>query len=1039
MIEKIAKFSLNARSTILVITALVIGVGIWALSSLPIDAVPDITNVQVVVNTKTGALAPEEIERSITFPIETQLFGLPGVEDIRSISKYGLSQVTIIFQDGTDIYRARQRVSERLQNVRDELPEGIAPMLGPISTGLGEVLMYVVLAKPGTTLAKKNAEERLRYLRTIQDWRIKPFLKSVRGIEEVDSNGGYVRNIQIGLNPVAMVQNGISMDRLMDALNNAGMNTGGGYIENAGERSIVRSIGRFQNFDQIKHIPVQLYALEAPIQLQSFASIHEGSELRVGAASFEGEETVLGTVLMRIGENSRIVATEAETRLKEIDLPSEVEVRVVYSRSKLVNATVRTVAKNLLEAAVLVIVVLLATLGNLRAALIVAIAIPVSMLVSFTGMVYSGISANLMSLGAIDFGLLVDGSVVLIESVMQKIEHSKERSPSKEERFRFITDSAREVGPPIVSGMLIIMIVYIPVLMLSGIEGKLFRPMALTVLMALGASLIVAIVLMPILAYLVLRANPGKEGTFFLKVLNRIYRPFLEFAIKRRFVVIVPSMAILLLASFLFFRMGFDFMPPLDEGDAVIGVSIQPQASLAESLAKQKKIQEQILKIPEVKTIFSRTGTPESATDPMGVNFTDTFVILKSKDEIEESLHSKHDKETIVREIKETAEKVDPESEISPSQPIEMRFNEMMEGSRADVSFRIFGPDLKTLMRLIDESQKVFEKISGVEEVGVDELTALRSSPVVDFQIQHSRVSAYGLHVHNVNESFEAAMAGKQIGYFYEDIFRIPIVLRIDDRFRSDVASISRLPIDVPGGGSVPLSELARMEKTNQITTISHFNARRYASVAIFLGGRDLASFVTEARERIARDVPMPDGYSIQWGGQFTHLEKARLRLLLVVPVALLLIFFILLKTFGSIAQTLLILLCIPFAITGGIFSLFLREIPMSVSASVGFIALSGIAVLNGAVLVSHFNDLRKKAMPLDSLIISGAIDRLRPVLITALVAGLGFVPMALNTGMGAEVQRPLATVVIGGLVSSTLLTLVILPLIYGWIEKRKQ
>lgn len=1036
--KKLVLALLNRRRYVLMSLVGVLVLGVWSGLRLPIDAVPDITNVQVMVNTKTGALAPEEIERSVTLPIETELLGMPDVEDVRSISKYGLSQVTVIFRDGTNLYWARQLVSERLQNVRGELPEGMTPVMGPVATGLGEVLMYVVVPKEGTPLSNKKEEERLRYLRGVQDLRIRPILRTSIGVAEVDSTGGYRRIIEVSLDPNAMSMNGVSMDRLTESLNNAGSNTGGAYVETSKERSIVRILGRFDSLEQIRRLPIRMYAVEPPVPLSDIALVHEGNDLRVGAATYEGSEAVLGTVMMRIGENSRVVAAQAAAKLREIDLPSDVEVKIVYSRDKLVNATIATVGKNLAEAAVLVIGILLLILGNVRGALIVALAIPVSALAAVTGMLGAGISANLMSLGAMDFGLLVDGSVVLIENYLRRLEERTDPPRSSAERFELIAESAREVGPPVISGLLIIMIVYVPVMSLTGVEGKLFKPMAATVLFALFASLITAICVMPVLIYYGLRPARAMKVSRTISRFKGTYEVVLQMSIRRRGLLLTFAIAVLVLATIAFTRKGFDFMPALDEGDAVINVSRDAKVSLATSVKEQLEIEKAAKTFPEIETVFSRIGTSDSGTDPMGIHYADTFIILRPKEKVPAGT-PRRTKAELLKAINEEAGRRVEGNEFAVSQPIEMRFNEMLEGSRADVSFRIFGPDLKTLMELTEKAQKVFEGIEGVEEVGVDELSALRTSPTFDYKLRHERLSGFGMHAHDVNTAFETAMAGRTIGFYYDNVFRIPIVIRLAERFRNDIQSVGRIPVEVPGGGLLPLQAFADLQKSDQVTTISHMNSRRYSSVAVYLGSRDLSSFVKEAKAQIKAKVPMPEGFTSEWAGQFTNLEKAQSRLAFIAPISLLLVLLILARAFSSFPQALLVFVCIPFAATGGIFSLFLRGIPLSVSSTIGFIALAGIAVLNGTVMVSHFNQLRKEGgLDLTAAVLQGSLDRIRPVILTALVASLGFLPMALNTGTGAEVQRPLATVVIGGLVSSTILTLLLLPSLYEWLERRR-
>lgn len=1033
---KFIDISLRSRMIVIFLYVAVIMAGIYSASQLPIDAVPDITNVQVMINTKTAALAPEEIEATVTYPIETEISGLPGVDEIRSISKYGLSQVTVVFDEGTDLYFARQLIAERLSNLRGSLRDGISPEMGPVSTGLGEIFMYEVKAKPGSELEKQPREDRLRYLRTIQDWVIGPALKMTSGVAEVDSNGGFTRAIHIDLDPIKMERLGVSVERIYQALENSGVNIGGGYIETDHRRLIVRSLGRFQTLEEIQQIPIRLYALSAPIKLGDIARVQNGNRPRVGATVSDGKETVIGTVLMRIGANARTTAEAAEAKLKEIPIPDDVEIDTLYSRSYLVNSTINTVLKNLMEGAVLVIVILLLILGNLRAAIMVSLAIPISMLFSLSGMFAGKISANLMSLGAIDFGLLVDASVVVIENIVRRTEESEKESYTFSEKMKLILESAREVAAPVTAGLMIIMIVYVPILTLTGIEGKMFRPMAATVLLALGASLLTALTLMPVLASLILSFKKKKENRGLFQYINYVYRPLLTFSLNYRWFLIVPTVIVTFISLFMFTRLGADFIPQLDEGDLVIGMVRNADISLEESVRKQEQADSVIKEIPEVERVFSRMGTPESATDPMGINFADTFVILKKHDGHDEGGRTKAE---VYNDISQRVKEILPDQDLSPTQPIEMRFNEMLEGSRADVTLRIFGNDLKKLMDLVDQAQEVIGKIDGVEEVAMDELTALRKTPIIDFRVNHNQLSSYGILADTVQDAFETAMAGKEIGYYYENDIRYPVILRMADSFRNHPESIRRIPVDLPGGGTVPFSKLAGMSQSDQVTTISRYNARRYAAISIYLNNRDVESFVNEAKEKLNASVQLPDKFYYFWGGQYKNLKRARLQIAIILPLTLAAIFMILIRSFNDVSQSILILMTIPLAIVGGIILLYLRGINFSISAAVGFIALTGIAILNGMVLVSFFNQLRKQGMPLRQAVFEGTMTRLRPVLMTALVASLGFIPMAFNTGPGAEVQRPLATVVVGGLVSSTLLTLLLLPTVYLWLESFRE
>lgn len=1040
--KKLLEWTLKNRGAVIVFFSLGAGAGLYALSTLPVDAVPDITPVQVIVNTKTKALDPEQAEKTVSFPIETEMSGIAHVKEVRSLSKYGLSQIVINFEDGTNIYWARQQVAERLQNVQGELPGGLTPQLAPISTGLGEVLMYAVLAKPGTILANKPEKERLLYLRTLQDFVIAPYLKrSIRNVAEVDSTGGYKKEIHIDIDPKKLEAQGLSIEQVVEHLEGLGENFGGGYIQPGGKQVIVRTSGRLHDLKSIAGLSVKLDVRGRPIPLSSVAQVREGYAQRMGGATYDGEETVLGTVLMLSGANSRQVALDAEQALKDVPLPSDVETKLLYSRSYLVNATLKTVAKNLAEGAALVIVILLVILGNFRAALFVSLAIPLSMLFGVIGMKWLGISASLMSLGAVDFGLLVDGAVVMIENALRRMEEHKEPL-DHERRFRLILDSATEVIKPVGLGLSIIMLVYVPILSLEGTEGKLYHPMALTVLMALAASLLVAVFLMPVLAYFFLHTpkGGGEEEKFVYRTLKRLYQPPLLRSLDRPWLAVGPALVLIVAAVIVFHRLGANFMPPLEEGDMVVNLTRESDIGVDASLEKQRKSDQVIRRFPEVEYVFSRLGTAESATDPMGVHLSDTFVILK-KDHTQwkRDAHGKRrTRKDLYAEMKDALDKEVPGQDINENQPIEMRFSEILEGSRADVTLRIYGKDLPVLLGLLEKSISLLKTVPGTEEVEMDSLTALRKSPVLSAEPNYTAIARYGLDVHNVNRLLEGAMGGKEVGSFYEDQWRFPIVVRVEEKSRENIDTVKSLPVGLPDGGTIPLRDVTTFENKDEVTTIAHDYSQRYAAVAIFLGGRDIQSYVQEARKLITDKLDLPEGYRVNWGGQFKNLERARQRLLVIVPLVLLAIFVILWRGLGSVGEAILVYTAIPLAMTGGIFALALRGIPLSVSASIGFIALMGIAILNSMVLVTFFNQLRLKGLSAHEAARQGALVRLRPVAMTALVASLGFVPMAINTGIGAEVQRPLATVVIGGLVTSTLLTLIVLPALYAWMGTRK-
>lgn len=1039
MIEKLIERALRSRIWVGAITLAVIIVGVWSLARLPIDAVPDITNVSVMVNAVTGALAPEEIERSVTFPIESELAGLPDVEDIRSLSKYGLSQVIVVFSDRTDIYFARQLVLERLQAVKERLPQGISPELGPVSTGLGEVFMYTLLARDGSELAKKPEKERLTYLRTVQDFIARPALKAVDGVAEVESNGGYKKEIHINIDPRRMDNNGLTCNELISGIESLGENYGGGYIQEKGEQIIVRTLGRITGLEQIRNVPVKLNVYGAPVRIRDVATVKEGHAQRLGAATYDGNEAVLGTVLMRIGANSRNVALDVEKAVERLPLPDDVELRTLYSRSFLVNATINTVTKNLMEGGILVVAVLFLILGNMRAAFLVALSIPVSMLFAFSGMLQLGVSASLMSLGAVDFGLIVDGSVVMVENIIRRMDEARSAGGVKGigERLEIARRAAAEVGRPVLYGVLIIMIVYIPILSLSGIEGKMFRPMAITVIFALAASLLIALFLMPVASvYAVKSSGGGSEGRLFHRI-EKLYRPVLEFSLDHRRTTILPTLAVALGSIMLFMLLGSDFIPKLNEGDMVIGLVRDTRTGIDTSVARQRESDRVIAGFTEVEHVFSRMGTPESATDPMGVNFADTFVILnKNWKEWPEIDGRARTRDELFSDIAAAIDRAVPGQEISMTQPIEMRFNEILEGSRADITLRIFGQDLNVLYELVQRGQALMEGIRGAESVELDPLTALRKSPVLDIRLDYDRINRYGVSIRDVNHAFAIAMNGMEVGFLYQEDKRFPMMVRLGDEFRKNTSDIGRIPVTYPEGGSIPLSAIGTLEQNDQVTTIARSRARRYAAISINLRDRDTVGFVNEAREVVASKLNLPGGYAAEWGGQFKNLTSARRTLLIIIPIVLAAIFIILERIFKSIKQTLLVFNSIPFAITGGVFLLWLRDIPLSVSAGIGFIALTGIAILDGMVLVSFFNQLRAEGLSLREAVVKGSMTRLRPVIMTSLVAGLGFVPMAFNTGLGAEVQRPLATVVVGGVISSTILTLLLLPTLYMWLER---
>lgn len=1021
MLESIVSFSLRNKITVLLITAGIGLFGVLGIRDLAIDAVPDITNVQVQVNVKTNALDPENIEFQITRMLEIEMSGIPYLHDMRSISKFGLAQLTLVFEDGTDIYWARQQVSERIRNI--DLPKGTSIELAPITTGLGEVYMYTLMAQENSPLSKLDEVERLTELRTIQDFVVKPHLKRVAGVADVDSNGGYVKQVHINFLPKRLEAVGLTLNQLLAKLESLGVGAGGGYIMRRDEQVIVRTYLGIPSFDLISKLPLGVMTLGKPILVSDVADVRVEHALRVGAATHRGKEAVLGTVLMRIGANGRSVVSGVEEALKTLNLPPGVKLVPLYTRKFLVDNTIKTVSTSLIEGAILVILVLLVLLGNIRAALIVALAIPLSMLVAVQGMNVLGITGNLMSLGAIDFGLLVDGSVVIIESILahMAIQHTTTQD-------ELIKRSAKEVMGPVVAGIVLIMAVYVPILTLEGVEGKMFRPMATTVLLALSASLVLAIFVMPVLARLFLR--PDKlhldHETWFFKRAKRAFIPVLDLALKRPLPFFSVAVLLLILATFTGMRLGSDFIPELDEGDAVMGLTRSARISIDASVREQLEAEELLLEFPEITEVFARLGTPESATDPMGVNLADTFVILEK----DRSKWRFETKDGLIRAIMKRLLEKFPKTAISATQPISMRFNEMLEGSRADLSLRIYGPELKPLYNYGEKAQELLRPLKGLESIEQDPLTALRQGPVLDVRPDFDKLALFGISMDQMNKTVSFAFAGTEVGSYIEDNIRFPIVVHLDESLRNNPEEINNLPIELPGGGTIPLNNVIHVKKQERITTIARNWGKRYSAISINVAERDIGSFVAEAKEKIDKGLGLVAGYETHWGGQFKNMERANARLMLIVPLTLGVVFVVLLRVFGSLGPALLVFSSVPFAGVGGVFSLWIRGLNFSVSAGVGFIALIGIALLNSLVLI---NVLLKEDQNLSVVeqVKDGTLSRLRPVLMTALVAGLGFIPMAINTGLGAEVQRPLATVVIGGLITSTFLTLVLLPAAY--------
>ncbi len=1054
MLHKLIDFSIRQRVLVLLATLALAGIGAYSFTRLPIDAVPDITNVQVQINTNVPALSPIEIEQQITFPIEWSMSGLPNVDYFRSISRYGLSQVTIVFEEGTDIYWARQLVGERLTQARESLPPGLAePQMGPISTGLGEIYMWSVEADG---VKPDGSEYSAQDLRAVQDWIIRPQLRSVPGVTEVNTIGGYERQFHITPDPAKLMAFGLSFRDIMRAIAENNTNAGGGYIEHAGEAYLVRATGLIRDIDDIRHVIVKSDD-GVPIHIRDVAQVSVGEELRTGAGTHDGQEVVIGTAMMLLGANSRTVSVGVHDRMEQIQktLPQNVIVKTLYNRTYLVDATLHTIKKNLFEGAVLVVVVLLLLLGNLRAAIIVACAIPLSMLFAITGMVQEKISANLLSLGAVDFGIIVDGAVVFVENIVRRAteeQKKKKRTLTRDERLSIIGEAGRQVAKPTLFAVLIIMIVYIPILTLTGIEGKMFRPMAGVVLLALAGALILTFTFVPAACAILLRGKLSEKESFLIRWAKNAYRPSLALALRVRWVTISLAVLLLIISGLIGSRLGSEFVPKLGEGALAVQPARIPSIGITTSIEMQKGLEVALRdEFPdEIASIFARTGTAEVATDPMGPNVSDTYLMLTPRSEWTRA----STQEELAEEIEEFLQTI-PGQNYEISQPIELRFNELISGVRSDLAVKIFGDDLDLLLKAGNEIAAVMQTIPGASDVKVEQVSGLS---VLTIDIDRAKISRFGLNVSDVQEVVSIAFGGEEAGTLYDGDRRFPIIVRLPEDMRGRVDLVSQLPIPLPEGSMgefasadesmpgmgaeiryVPLEAVADINIAEGPNQISRENAKRRLVVQANIRGRDMGSFVAEAQDRLDAEITLPEGYYITWGGQFENLARARSRLMIVVPVALSLIFIMLFTAFGSARHAILVYTGVPLALTGGIIALWLRDMPFSISAGVGFIALSGVAVLNGVVMISFINELRERGKSIEEAVTQGSLSRLRPVLMTAMVASLGFVPMALNTGLGAEVQRPLATVVIGGLISSTILTLYVLPTLYLWFGGRKQ
>ena len=1027
MIDALLRTSLSRRGVVLFLVAVAAAISAWSYQRLPIDAVPDITNVQVQINTAAPGYSPLEVEQRITWPVEVAIAGLPHLEYTRSLSRYGLSQVTIVFEDGTDIYFARNLVNERLLQARSQLPGGIEPELGPVATGLGEIFLYTVQADANARQPDGRPYDAVA-LRTLQDWVIRPQLRQVPGVTEVNTIGGYEREFHVTPEPGRLLAFGLSFDEIVAALERNNASIGAGYIERNGEQYLIRSPGQVTDIPSIEGIIVA-HRDGVPITIRDVAEIGYGKQLRTGAATRDGRETVLGTAVMLIGENSRTVSKAVAAKLGEIaaTLPRGITAEPVYDRTVLVEKTIATVQKNLLEGALLVIAVLLLMLGNVRAAILTALVIPLSMLLLITGMVGSKVSANLMSLGALDFGLIVDGAVIIVENCLLRLaehQHRIGRVLDIEERLHTVFIATREVFTPSLVSVLVVILVNLPILALSGVEGRMFRPMALTVMMALVAALVLSLTFVPAAVALFLRDRIEEKENRIVRGARRLYGPVLGFALRFRAPILGGAVALVLLCGWLGSRLGSEFIPSLDEGDLAVQALRMPGTSLSQSIAMQLQLERALHGLPEINTYFSRVGTAEVATDPMPPSISDGYIMMKDRRDWPDPRKSKA---TLVQEIEQRLEAV-PGNALEVSQPIQLRFNELISGVRSDLGVKIYGDDLAQLLETGNDIARVLTRMAGADGVKVEQVAGL---PVLSVEPDRASLYRYGLNVADVQDVLAAATGGAQAGQVFEGDRRFSILVRLPEQLRGDVTMLSRLPIPLPQAGYVPLGEVATLSLTNGPNQVSRENGKRRLVVTTNVRGRDLGGFVSEARESIAQQVSLPTGYWLDYGGTFEQLQSASQRLTLLVPATLGLIFALLLLTFGSAKDAALVFSGVPLALTGGVLALWLRDIPLSITAGVGFITLSGVAVLTGVVMVAAFRDRLANGASIDIAIREGAMLRLRPILMVALVAALGFLPMALNTGTGAEVQRPLATVVIGGIVSSTLLTLLVLPGLY--------
>jgi cobalt-zinc-cadmium resistance protein CzcA len=1025
MLERILRFSVAHRWLVLVVTLLGAGVGAYNFQRLPIDAVPDITNVQVQINTEAPGFTPFEAEQRITFPIETAMAGLPNLEQTRSISRYGLSQVTVVFLDGTDIYFARQLVNERLQEAARQLPAGLTPSMGPIATGLGEIFLWTVEYDPPRA---PDGDAEASELRTIQDWIVRPQIRSVPGVADVNSIGGYTREFHVTPDPARLIAHHLTYDDVLEALSAGNGNVGAGYIERSGEQYLVRAPGQLTSLEELQSLVVSARG-GTVVRLSDLGTVALGRELRTGAATEDGREVVLGTAFMLTGENSRVVSQRVADRVAAVNqtLPDGVRVKTVYNRSELVDATIETVQHNLTLGAMLVIAVLFLFLGNLRAALITAFVIPLSMLFAVTGMVAWGVSGNLLSLGALDFGIIIDGAVIIVENCMRRLairQHELGRVLTMTERLETVFVGSAEVRKATMFGEVIIMIVYLPILTLTGIEGKMFQPMAFTVLAALLGAMVLSMTFVPAAVAIFVSGRVSERENLVVAAATRAYTPTLRWAVRHRGTTTLLAGGLVAGTMLLSTRLGTEFLPSLDEGDLLIHALRIPGTSLSTAVEMQHALERKLKTYGEVDYVFSKIGTAEIATDPMPPSVADTYVMLKDPSDWPDPGRSKTD---LLRQLESELLTL-PGNNYEFIQPIQMRFNELIAGVRSDVAVKVYGDDITVLEEVAGSIEAVLGRVPGASDVTLEHTTGL---PVLSVNIDREGAARLGLRVDDVQQVVSIAVGGRQAGQMLEGDRRFDIIVRLPEHLRSDTKAIEQIPVPLPVGGVVPLSQVATLSVESGPNQVSRENGKRRVVVTANVRDRDIGGFVEEAGARIAESVDVPAGYWIDWGGQFEQLQSARQRLLIVVPLALVLILTLLFATFGNMRDAMLVFSGVPLALSGGVLALWLRDIPFSISAAVGFIALSGVAVLNGLVMLTFITRLHRDGTALDDAIMTGAVARLRPVLMTALVASLGFLPMALATGTGAEVQRPLATAVVGGILSSTLLTLVVLPALY--------